>query len=140
MKKVLVPFDGSEHSQRALKQAIYLAEHCQSQLALLYVVNPASKVSAFEQVSLSGCIPDKIKESGLAILHTAVKQVPPGLDPQTFLEMGEPGDVIVDFCQENNHDLIVMGSRGRGALKQLLLGSVSSYVLYYAPCPVLIVK
>jgi nucleotide-binding universal stress UspA family protein len=137
---ILVPIDGSKHSQRALERALYLAELCQAKIGLLYVIDLASQVSSFEQVSLGGYIPDNIKEAGRVILNEALKQVPHTLKTENFLEIGVPTEFIVNFCQENNYDLIVMGSRGRGTIKQLLLGSVSSYVLYHATCPVLVVR
>lgn len=137
-RSILVPIDGSKHSHCALKHAIYLAELCKAKIGLLHIIDPDSQVSSFEQVSLSGYIPDNIKEAGRTILNEGLKQVPSTLKTECFLEIGVPAEFIVDFCQENNYDLIIMGSRGRGAIKQLLLGSVSSYVLYHAPCPVLV--
>jgi len=55
------------------------------------------------------------------------------------LEFGVPSDVIVDVAEKGNHDLIVLGSRGLGAVKRFLLGSVSDDVSYKAKCSVLIV-
>ena len=47
---------------------------------------------------------------------------------------------ILDFAEENNIDLIVIGTRGRSGFKRLLLGSVASHVVTYAHCPVFVVK
>ena len=47
---------------------------------------------------------------------------------------------ILDYAEENNFDLIVIGTRGRSGFKRLLLGSVASHVITYAHCPVLVVK
>jgi nucleotide-binding universal stress UspA family protein len=47
---------------------------------------------------------------------------------------------ILDYAEENNIDLIVIGTRGRSGFKRLLLGSVASHVITYAHCPVLVVK
>ena len=47
---------------------------------------------------------------------------------------------VLDFAEENNIDLIVIGTRGRSGFKRLLLGSVASHVVTYAHCPVLVVK
>jgi len=143
MKKfqsILVPLDGSKPSQRALEQAISIAELYQAHINLLYVLDLNSQVSAFEQVSISGYIPDEIKENGRSILKGALQQIPPTVKAHTFLEIGLPTETIVDFCQENGCDLIIMGSRGLGAVKQLIMGSVSKYVLHHATCPVLITR
>ncbi|TWH45076.1 universal stress protein [Sporomusa sp. KB1] len=152
-RSMLVPFDGSEHSQRALKCAIYLAELCQAKIELLCVVDLTSEVSAFEQVRIGGYISDDSKAAERTILNEAQSQVSHTLQPENILEIeeftdllanfhiknGEPTEVIVNFCRENNYDLIIMGSKGRGGIKQLL-GSVSSYVLCHAPCPVVVVR
>lgn len=139
-RSILVPVDGSAHSQRALKRAIYLAGLCQAKIVLLHVVDIAAKISSFEQVNLGGYIPDNIKDDGRAILQEALQQVPPAIKAEMFLEMGAPPKLIVSFCQENGYDLIVMGSRGIGAVKQLLVGSVSNFVIQRAPCPVMVVR
>lgn len=140
IRSILVPVDGSQHSRRALERTIYFAELCQAGIGLLHVIDPNSQVSPFGQVSLGGYIPDNLKDYGRAVLQDAFKQVPGTLETECFLEIGTPAELIVNFCQEKNYDLIIMGSRGRGAIKQLLLGSVSSYVLYHAPCPVLVIR
>lgn len=139
-RSILVPLDGSKPSQRALEHAIYLAELCKAKIGLLHIIDLDLQVSSFEQVSLGGYIPDNIKADGRAILNEALIQVPRTLEIEKFLEFGVPTEFIVNFCKENSYDLIIMGSRGRGAIKQLLMGSVSSYVLYHAPCPVLVVR
>lgn len=53
---------------------------------------------------------------------------------------GDPAEAIMDYAKEINTDLIIMGSRGLGLVRGVLLGSVSKYVLEHAKCPVLIVK
>lgn len=57
------------------------------------------------------------------------------------LKTGDARDVIVDFCKDTNADVLVMGSRGLGALKRTMgVGSTSDYCVHNAPCPVIIVK
>ena len=144
VKNILVPVDGSENSQRALDYAGYLAELCHASVGILHVVNLASKVSAIGQVGTGSYVPDSIlngiQEAGQFVVDEALKQLPHKVSSSGFLELGSPNSTIVAFCIENNYDLIVMGSRGLGAIKQLVLGSISSYVLYHAPCPVMVVK
>jgi nucleotide-binding universal stress UspA family protein len=59
---------------------------------------------------------------------------------ETMLAWGNPADVIVEKAREKEYNLIVMGSRGLGAISGLLLGSVSDRVVKLAPCPVLIIR
>jgi nucleotide-binding universal stress UspA family protein len=62
-----------------------------------------------------------------------------GLIIQTKLLRGNPGSIILDYCEKGKCDTIVMGSRGMGKFKKLVLGSVSSKVLHYSSCPVMII-
>ena len=68
------------------------------------------------------------------------EMVPSGIEKEAFSETGSPAVVILDFATSNNADLIVMGSRGLGIVKGVLLGSVSQYIVEQARCPVLVVK
>lgn len=143
-KKILVPVDGSVNSQRALAYAGYLAELCQASVGILHVVNLSVELSALGQINTGGYIPDKvledIQEAKQVIIEKALKQLPATIAAQGFLENGVPAEVIVTFCAENGYDLIVMGRRGLSTIKEILLGSVSSYVLHHAPCPVMVAK
>lgn len=142
--KILVPIDGSKNSERALAQAGYLAEVCQASITLLHVMNLFAEVPALAQIGTEGYIPDQVledaQESGHMIIDEALKQLPSSVAAKGFLEIGRPSDVILAFLAENDYDLIIMGSRGLGTVKGLLLGSVSSHIVRYASCPVLVVK
>ena len=69
-----------------------------------------------------------------------MEAVPEGVEKEAFSETGSPAVVILDFLEEHDVDLVVMGSRGLGVMKGVLLGSVSQYVVEQAKCPVLVVK
>jgi nucleotide-binding universal stress UspA family protein len=134
-KSILVAWDGSEHAKRALAEAIDLARTQEARLTLLSVAAPihawpgyippiteADLVSAAEQMLAEGeaLVPDGIPVSG----RTAT---------------GDPGTELLKRTAAANHDLIVMGSRGRGAIRSAVLGSVSHFVLNHATVPVLLV-
>ena len=69
-----------------------------------------------------------------------MEMVPEGILKESFSDTGAPAVVVLDFAESNNIDLIIMGSRGLGVVKGVLLGSVSQYVVEQAKCPVMVVK
>jgi nucleotide-binding universal stress UspA family protein len=137
IKNILVPVDGSEGSDRAITHAISMAEVCNAKLNFLYEAN-------INQLAINACLSDAILEAvtkaGNVILDRAMEMVPSGIEKEAFSETGSPAVVILDFATSNNADLIVMGSRGLGIVKGVLLGSVSQYIVEQARCPVLVVK
>jgi nucleotide-binding universal stress UspA family protein len=74
-----------------------------------------------------------------AILRTAAEQVPKDVSVSTVLSSEPARPALIHQITTGEHDLVVMGSRGRGALRSVLLGSVSHFVLHHSPVPVLIV-
>lgn len=136
-ENILVPVDGSEGSDRAVAEAISIAESLGAKLNFLYVAN-------INQLAINACLSDAILESvtkaGNVILDHAMEMVPSGIEKEAFSETGSPAVVILDFAATNDMDLIIMGSRGLGVVKGVLLGSVSQYIIEQSKCPVLVVK
>ena len=137
IKNILVPVDGSEGADRAIEKAVMLAEICGAKLNFLYVAN--INQLAINAV-LSDAILDSVTKAGNVILDRALEMVPAGVTKESFSDTGSPAVVILDFAETNDIDLIVMGSRGLGVVKGVLLGSVSQYVVEQSKCPVLVVK
>jgi len=142
-KKILVPIDGSKNSLRALTNAVALARSFEAEISILYVSVLSQQVPLYDQVKGSK-IPASVSTDPVnfakTILAEAIKQVPEDIQVQTCNELGEPGIVITDFAKQNPYDIVVMGSRGLGAISGLLLGSVSTYVVHHSHCSVLVVK
>lgn len=141
-RRILVPVDGSKNSFKAVQHAAYLATCCQAEVYLLHVASLYKNIPVYTQLSTS-YVPtwfyDDVEKFGRQVLDEASKlltQVP----HQTFLEKGSPVEVIPEFAATHGSDLIVIGSRGLGTLKGLVMGSVSTHVVHYAPCPVLVVR
>ena len=138
-KKILVPYDGSEHAKKALQQAIAIAEDGEgAKLFVASVCNMVSAMSNFDQVSIAeGCLTTKLTEDleaqCKADLEEAKVMIPKEVKTEMIYEVGSPGPVLLN-------DLIVMGSRGLGPLKGIFMGSVSSYLVSRSKCPILIVK
>ncbi len=137
-KRILVPIDGSEIADRAIEQAVYLAEINQAKLDFLYVAN-------INQLAINACLSEAILEAvtkaGNVILDRAIEGVPKDLvQVEGHTETGSPAVVILECAEEYDSDLIVIGSRGLGLVKGVLLGSVSQHVVERAKCPVIVVK
>ncbi len=137
IKNILVPVDGSEGADRAIEKAVMLAKICGAKLNFLYVAN--INQLAINAV-LSDAILDSVTKAGNVILDRALEMVPAGIAKESFSDTGSPAVVVLDFAETNDIDLIVMGSRGLGVVKGVLLGSVSQYVVEQSKCPVLVVK
>ena len=137
IKNILVPVDGSAGSDRAVAQAVAIAASCGAKIFFLYVANINQlAINAY----LSDAIMSAVQKAGQVILDRAENMVPSDIDYETHSETGSPAVTILEFVKRLEIDLIVMGSRGLGLIKGVLLGSVSQYVVEQAQCPVLVVK
>lgn len=144
-KNIVVPTDGSVNSKRALEHAVLLATSMQASITLVYVANIVSVISNFDQIpNASGYVTEQValdmEEEGKGVLEEFSKEIPQDVEVKSGFEVGSPGPAVLSVAKKYEADLIVMGSRGLGPLKGLFMGSVSSYVVTHAPCPVLIVK
>jgi nucleotide-binding universal stress UspA family protein len=137
-REVLVAFDGSRDAQLALEHAIALAQSFRSRLALVAVVPPPPP---FAWQAPGGLV--QVHEAQQADLdhrlREAADSVPADLPITHRLLDGDPAKEILRAAREGDHDLIVLGSRGRGRVSSALLGSVSRRVMHDAPVPVMIV-
>lgn len=129
ISKILVPVDGSENSQKAFEHAVALARETDSKMTLMNVLEPS-----FFKVK-----PELSKEIGSQILSQAADHAK-GVKVDQKLESGDPAETIIKIARDEEYDLIIMGSRGHGAMKRWLLGSVSDHVIHYTDRSVLLVK
>lgn len=140
IKTILVPLDGSDESRRALALAADLAEKYGAGLVLLHVVDLNQKMSALDRVTMSGYVPAEILEDGYRLTADALRSVPADISAKTETVAGDPAETILRRAESLPADLIVLGSRGMGAVAGLVMGSVSQTVLHRALCPVVVVK
>lgn len=141
-EKVVVPFDGSDESKRALLYA--LAEYPEAETTAVYAVYPPPDVRESDPDTL----PEELEDwSGhvdahiQGILDLAVEHAEEeGYSVETDTVTGEPARGIVEYADEHDTDLIVMGSHGRDGLKRLVLGSVAETVARRAPTSVTVVR
>jgi nucleotide-binding universal stress UspA family protein len=134
-KSILVAWDGSEHARRALAEAVDLARTQDARLTLLTVAAPIHVWPGYVP-PISEADLDSAAQQLLAEGETLV---PDGIPVSGRTAGGHPGIELLKRAAAADHDLIVMGSRGRGAVRSAVLGSISHYVLNHATVPVLIV-
>ncbi|QLH03612.1 universal stress protein [Nitrosopumilus cobalaminigenes] len=142
MKKILVPFDGSGYSQKAFEKGLEIAEKFESKLIVMTVLQ--SKISDSAGISLERLeeIQEEEEDAATAMLKKLEDQANEKNIPFSIKIIHNPSssDGIVSFADNNNIDLIVIGSHGRTGFRKIVLGSVASGVLEHAKCPVLITK
>jgi nucleotide-binding universal stress UspA family protein len=139
-RNILVAVDASAHADEALAQAIDLAESERARLTLMTgVVRPPATAYWGWAGPLAVQLADEASTHAASILATARDRVPDDLPVTTILAAAPIRTALIDQLELGHHDLIVMGSRGRGALRSAVLGSVSHYVLNHSPVPVMIV-
>jgi nucleotide-binding universal stress UspA family protein len=135
--KILVAIDGSKTAERAFERSIYLASKCDSSLDVIHVVPCEFGGDSANTFDLVEELKTKAKEILEQYKRVAAKN---NVTVKTLYELGDPAKIIIKLANSNNYDLIIMGSRGRSAFKELLLGSVVLKVAHHAKCPVMVVR
>ncbi len=141
MKKVLVATDGSLSAADAISFAVEFASHHQAELVFVHVVPTIDFVRPVELDETGVAFPHEPTEHDHALLHQAsAVAAEHGVTATTVLLGGSTADEIVAHAESCDTDLIVIGSRGHGAVASALLGSVALGVLHASKQPVLVVR
>lgn len=144
-KRMLVPLDGSETSNKALVAALELARQCGGRVRLVHVIEEMAYLSGFDQYGgysgeLIGVMREngqKILDDGMAIAQSAGVEA----DQMLFDKLGERlGEVVSDAAKRWNADLIVVGTHGRRGIGRVLMGSGAEQIIRLAPVPVLVIR
>jgi nucleotide-binding universal stress UspA family protein len=137
-KRILVAYDGSKHAERAFEVAVALASDLDAWLTLITVAHAPCWVVPGPYVT-PVMRDDQLEAEARTLVARAAERVPDGIPVATVVARGAPAKAILERIEQGGHDLVVMGSRGRGAASSLLLGSVSLEVAHHSPVPVLVV-
>lgn len=136
--RILVPTDGSPGTTRVIDHASELAASHDASLHFLYVVNTASFANLPMETSWES-VTSMLREEGEEALRAAEDRADVA-DVVTAMREGPPSREIVDYANDENCDLVVMGTHGRGGLNRILLGSVAERVVRSSEVPVLTVR
>ncbi|RLB50907.1 MAG: universal stress protein [Deltaproteobacteria bacterium] len=143
MKRILVPVDGSKGANAAAAFAAGLAKDARATLELVYIYDaPTAALMGLEAVSSLAKVKEQVAggsfEGALSAISAAVGDGEVAI--AEYVAIGHPAIEICAYAKEQGHDLVVMGSRGRSEVRELILGSVSQAVVHHAPCPVLLTR
>jgi nucleotide-binding universal stress UspA family protein len=144
----LIATDGSDDALAAAAQAVSLLGK-PAKISLICVAEPPPAATAGLESGFSGGVvePAAVDAAWVAAYEAATVAIDrtrtaleDGAAAEAVVENGSPGPALCDAAERLGADVIVVGSRGRGAIKRALLGSVSTYVVHNATCPVLVVR
>ena len=139
--KMLVAFDGSDNSVRAADYAFYMARFIpNTEIEIVFVLT-----YTLEEARFLGASPEMYKQTGEAKAEDINTKILDhvnhgGISFKLVVLDGDPADVIVNHAKCHDPNQIVIGSKGWGKIKRLLLGSISQKVVQDSPCTVTVVK
>ncbi len=146
--RVLIGTDGSADAAAAAKQALALLAHADAFIVVCAIETPGIASAGYESGFAGGIAsPEDIdsawaeanREAAVAIEHT-VAGLGGAVTVEQKIEIGSAGDALCRLADELDADVVVVGSRGRGAIRRALMGSVSTHVVNNCPKPVLVVR
>jgi nucleotide-binding universal stress UspA family protein len=138
MKEFLVAIDGSEGSDAAVDEALDLAHEAGARVTFAFVRRAPSALLGYPYYER--LLRNELSTARATIAAAELKAEEAGIEAGSTILEGDPVDEILSAADNRCVDMIVMGSRGRGAFAGALLGSVSSAVVQHANVPVLVAK
>lgn len=132
--RILVPTDGSATADAAMEHAIDLAEKYNADIHILHVIN-----SWQYDTSIESAVEPLRKESNEYVKRLSEAAMDVDIPVTSAIEIGKPAHHMLEYVNEHDIELIVMGTRGQGGLPRRLLGSVTDYIVTHADVPVHVV-
>lgn len=135
--RIAIAYDGSAPAKAVLAE---FAQATWGRKCVVHLVHVLPHASIFSQVAAEEI--DAQRKAGVALVQSAAEQLRPVVDNVTthVFDGSSIGEVITDFAEQENIDIVMLGDTGRSALQQLFLGSVTRYVLRQATCSVWITR
>jgi len=137
---ILVPVDGSDNSYRALDAALLLSEKLGSNITVIHVMEQVPITHIGSEKLLNEVLQAYKKENQEILSKCSEIATQKGFTINTFLLEGNPASAILDFSKKEKFDLLIMGRRGLGKFKELILGSISSKIVHHSPSAVLLIR
>src|SRR5690554_6186859 len=137
---ILVAYDGSVQSKKAIEIAVQLSKTYTSQLEVVHVDKYPGFIVGESLVTAPAHILIEQQNQADQILADVNQAIASTPGARATLLQGAPAKTIVDYADTHNKDLIIIGSRGLGGISEFVLGSVSHNVVQHSKIPVLIAK
>ncbi|MDE1813999.1 MAG: universal stress protein [Thaumarchaeota archaeon] len=139
INKILVSLDGSKNSFKGFDYAIYLARQCHSTVTGLCVV-PIYPPLAMPGLTSSSFRAKMTKDAKKFLDDAKIKAAQNGIVFNQKIIYGIPTEDIVNFSNKHKFDLVIIGHRGHGAVREMFLGSVANSTVHKSKVPVLVIK
>jgi len=152
VKNILVATDGSPRSDKAADVAIMLAQSCNAKLHVISVVDAGKPRSAMdfdmdvsEEIKEDNPVianeyeEDRMKPEQQFIGAISKKASDAGLEANGMVKIGHPAEEILNTAKENDCDLIVVGTHGRGPVATAVMGSIATKIIHAGTTPTLVV-
>ena len=135
--RILLATDGSPDAALAARSAVELSGNSGSELHVVHVGEFLPTYLAFTEEE-----PAELRRKAREILEAQTRSIEDegGAVAEAHLRLGRPAEEVINLAEEIGAGIVVVGSRGLGALRRAVLGSVSENVVRYAPCPVFVVR
>lgn len=143
MKRIVVPLDGSDSSFNAAKYAIKLAKMANAEVLFMHaVVNPPYIEYRAAGQMITTYIDEAKRQAEMWYMKVGdlASKNSVKFSAETILDVVSAADSIVNYAENSEADLIVIGTKGRTGIKRILLGSVANGVVMHANCPVLVTR
>ncbi|HEX8910364.1 MAG TPA: universal stress protein [Anaeromyxobacteraceae bacterium] len=140
MKRILVGIDGSEPAAKAAQMAAEIAIRFGARITLAYVVPRLLLPPDAYGLTVADVEQEHHAYAEKLLAHAVAQLGESGVQADTRVLTGPPAETLAEAAQASDVDLVVAGSRGRGAVARVLLGSVSDRLVHISPKPVLVVR
>jgi nucleotide-binding universal stress UspA family protein len=135
-RRILVGYDGSPQSEKAVDVAISLAQCIDASILVFAVARPPEPSTSVELEAVLDDAKEHYEEGFKKVAERAKQHE---IQVETVMAIGHPAEQIIHRAETDHVDLIILGRRGKSLFAKLLLGSISERVLRYAHCPVMVV-
>jgi nucleotide-binding universal stress UspA family protein len=138
--KILVPLDGSKTSSRTIEAILSHKERFPAPLTLLHVVEIDKLAYRMIPDFQLAMIRDQAQKSGQLLLERQQERFSAqGMQTETRLEFGSPRELIPRIANDEKFQLLIIGRRWHGEIRDVLFGSVANHALHHVRCPVLLI-